>query len=450
MSFIKKYDIYLPQHSIADNLLHPRSRKNMHSVAYVDEDIITLAYTAACNLGTDADAILFATTTPVFKNRYHASFLADLLGLPEGIFALDMGMTNRAGTDALILADTLISSGKHENVLVVAADIRFPAIGGETRTPFGHGAVAMIVSKENGIARICNTASYSAAVAEEFTYKGEHHRYDARFARTAGFKNNMSKVLAELTPKDVDSLIINSAFVKLLFNSLKKNGYDLKNQVASDNLVARCGYLGVAHGLLRLINAIENSTGISVLIDYNNGSNVIEVDVPNKCFPVIGDITHKTAITTYHDYLTIRKQNKFESITYKPIEIFSSEMMQEREKDQLQGLRGFKCESCGTVYYLKSARCKNCRGTKFGEQQLSKSGTVYSLTGEYYFPSSFPPTHMIIIDLDGGGRITVQQTDDMYQTEENTINIGDKVELVLRKMMENDMKPNYFWKCIKK
>jgi len=25
--------------------------------------------------------------------------------------------------------------------------------------------------------------------------------------------------------------------------------------------------------------------------------------------------------------------------------------------------------------------------------------------------------------------------------------IGAKVELVLRKMIENDAKPNYFWKC---
>jgi uncharacterized OB-fold protein len=56
---------------------------------------------------------------------------------------------------------------------------------------------------------------------------------------------------------------------------------------------------------------------------------------------------------------------------------------------------------------------------------------------------------MVVIDLDGGGRLTVQQTDDMYPSESNLIKIGDKVKLVFRKMMENDKKPNYFWKCIK-
>ncbi len=83
------------------------------------------------------------------------------------------------------------------------------------------------------------------------------------------------------------------------------------------------------------------------------------------------------------------------------------------------------------------------------EVQLAKEGTVYSVTSEYYFPNSFGPTNMVVIDLEGGGRITVQQTDDMYQDESTKIGIGDKVELVLRKMMENDSKPNYFWKCRK-
>jgi len=127
--------------------------------------------------------------------------------------------------------------------------------------------------------------------------------------------------------------------------------------------------------------------------------------------------------------------------------MFSSEMMQEREKDTLQCLKGLKCDECGTIYYLKSTRCKKCKADKFSEVQLSSTGTVYTLTSEHYFPSSFPPIHMLVIDLDGGGRITVQQTDTMY-LEKNKIEIGSKVKLVLRKMIENDEKPNYFWKAI--
>ena len=79
--------------------------------------------------------------------------------------------------------------------------------------------------------------------------------------------------------------------------------------------------------------------------------------------------------------------------------------------------------------------------------QLSKTGTVYTLTSEHYFPTTFLPITMVVVDLDGGGRMTVQQTNTMYP-EKNKIEIGAKVKLVLRKMIENDAKPNYFWKAI--
>ncbi len=447
MSYIKTYGVYLPQFTIADNVLHPKGRKNNHSIAYVDEDIITLAYSACSDFGTDIDAVLFATTTPVFKDRYHASYLADLLGLPEGITALDLGTTNRAGTDALLLADTLIKSGKHTNVLVVAADVSFPAIGKEARTPFGHGAVAVVVSKENGVAEINSATSYSAAVAEEFKYKGEKVQYDSRFARTAGFKDNMKKVLSQLEPSEINSLIINSAYVKLVFGGLKKAGFDMQKQLAPDTFIPQCGFLGSAHGLLRLVHAIENVKGTSVLVDYNNGSNVITIKVDEVASTKLPELAHRKEIGSYQDYLTIRKQGKFEGRGYESTEMFSSEMIQEREKEQLIYLKGLECKGCGTIYYMNAARCNNCKGTEFDEKQLSRTGTVYTRTGEHYFPSSFPPINMIVIDLDGGGRITVQQTDDMCQDESTKIGIGDKVELVLRKMMETDSKPNYFWKC---
>lgn len=453
MTFIKSYGTYFPQFTIADDLLHPKGRKNNHSIAYVDEDIITMAYQAVINskletTKTEIDAIIFATTTPIFKDRYHASYLADLLELPEGITALDMGTTNRAGTDALLLADTMICSGKHQNVLIVAADIKFPGIGFEAKTPFGHAAIMMLITKDDGIAEVSSARSYSAAIAEEFKYKNERVAYDPRFARTAGFKENMKMVLKELDPNNVNCLMINSAYVKLIMGALKKAGFELDRQVGGDALIPACGFTGSAHGLFRLVGAMENVNGVSTLVDYNNGSNVITIKTEK---PITGStskqLSDKISIGSYQDYLTIRKQCNFEGKAYQSTEMFSSEMIQEREKEQLQYLKGYECQGCGTVYYMKSARCNKCKKSEFTEKQLAKTGVVYTLTGEHYFPASFPPTNMAVIDLDGGGRVTVQQTDDMYRGTDTQLAIGDKVELVLRKMMETDSKPNYFWKC---
>ncbi|RKY94430.1 MAG: hypothetical protein DRQ01_02355 [Ignavibacteriae bacterium] len=451
MSYIKEYRVALPEFRISDKTLHPRlGRKGQHAVCYTDQDIITLAFDACQNFTKDVDAVFFATTTPVFRNRYHASYIADLLGLEQGILAMDFGTSVRAGSDALLMADKLIKSGEYKNILVIASEVYYPEIGKETRAAFGHAAVVMLITDEEGIAEITNTKSYSSALAEDFRYKGEKVQYDARFARNEGFKMNLGLVLKEsnINSSDVNQIILHSPYAKNAFGQLKKAGFDIEKQLMKDTVAMSVGNTGACHGLFLLINAIENGQGNIFLFDYLNGTNVIELT--NNTIIEFPPIKEGTQIEAYQDYLQLRKQGKFTARGYESIEMFSSEMISEREKDGLVYLRGYECVKCGTIYYMKAARCNACHQTEFNQKQLEKTGIVYTATSEYYFPNSFAPTNMVVIDLDGGGRITVQQTDDMFPTEENIIKIGDKVELVFRKMMENDKKPNYFWKCIKR
>jgi 3-hydroxy-3-methylglutaryl CoA synthase len=451
MSYIKEYGVAVPEFRISDKTLHPRlGRKGQHAICYTDEDIITLAFQACQNVTKDVDAVFFATTTPAFKNRYHASYLADLLELSQGILAMDFGTSARAGSDALLMADKLVKSGEYKNILVIASEVYYPEIGKEIRAAFGHAAVAMIISADAGIAEITSTKSYSSALAEDFNYKGENVQYDARFARTDGFKKNLGLALKEsnINASEINQVILHSPYAKIAFGQLKKAGFDLETQLMKDSVAMSIGNTGACHGLFLLINAIENGQGNIALFDYLNGTNVIEIT--NNTIIEFPSIKEGTQIEVYQDYLQLRKQGKFTGRGYESIEMFSSEMISEREKDGLVYLRGYECAKCGTVYYMNAARCNACHHTEFNQKQLEKTGTVYSVTSEYYFPNSFAPTNMVVIDLDGGGRMTVQQTDDMFPTEENTIKIGDKIELVFRKMMENDKKPNYFWKCIKR
>ena len=456
MAFIKDYNIAIPRFRITDNSLHPRlGRNGQHSICYTDEDIITLAYEAASKLENrnpklEIDAVLFATSTPVFKSRYHASFLADLLNLPQGILALDFTNSARSGTDALLLANTLIDSGKFKNILVVGADVHFPDIGKELSTPFGHAACAILVSNEVGVAEISAAKSYSSSLAEEFSYKKNTIQYDPRFSRDAGFKTNLTNSLKDFVtnPKQYDAVILNSLYARMAGGIFAKAGFE-ETQFAKDTLSSKIGNTGAAHALLLLVNEIENEKKIILLADYTNGTNFFEIKNQSTIKEKVlqNQLENVEHITSYQDYLLLRKAGNFNSTKYETKEMFSSEMMQEREKDTLQYLKGLKCDSCGTIYYLKSTRCKKCKNDKFSSVQLAKTGTVYTLTSEHYFPSSFPPIHMLVIDLDGGGRVTVQQTDTMYP-EKNKIEIGSKVQLVLRKMIENDAKPNYFWKAI--
>src|ERR1035437_8134057 len=459
MSSIISYGYYFPHYQVADKVLNPNGRKGKHSVSYVDEDIITIAYEAAnrCleNQIVKIDAVLFATTTPVFVNRYHASYLANALDLGENIMALDFGATRRAGTDALMLAHQLIDAGVHENILVVASEIDYPEIGEEDKSLFGHAACAFLIGnkKTNAIGEIKYSRSFSASVAETFSYKGKKIALDSRFSREAGFKNNMQHCLELLATDDkaltsYDTIVLNSHYSKMAGGLFVKAGFN-ESQFTRDNITANAGYTGVCHALLSLIDSLENKRKSILLFDYFNGTNVIAIE--SNCQEVEDKLqscfSSKKEIETYQDYLKLRKAGNFNAGDYQTMEMFSSEMMNEREKDSLLYLKGYECEKCKTVYFIKSARCKHCMGATFLSKKLQRTGTVYSLTREHYFPSSFPPITMLVVDLDGGGRVTLQLTDDMYAEEKKKVFIGSKVKLVWRKMLENGAKPDYFFKA---
>ena len=457
MSNILSYGFYFPQFQIEDKVLSPKfGRKGKRIISYVDEDIITMAFAAAKDCLNKKspkqyiDGILFASTSPVFKNRYHASFLADLLNLPKSILALDFGQTPRAGTDALIMANHLVNAGVYKNILVVTTESEYPEIGEEVRNSKGHVACAMILSNEEGIASIKSANSFDCTFAEEFIYKNSKITYDPRFSREEGFKDNINSVLAQLKlePTAYDAIILNTSFAKLGGGVFMAKGFQ-PAQFAVDTIINQTGNTGSCHAILQLIDTIENSKKNFLLFDYFNGTNVLEINATSSesVKTLQPGISGKKQIATYQDYLALRKAGDFNAPGYKAIDMFTSEMMNEREKGTALYLHGFQCDECQTIYFIKSARCKKCGCENFSRKEMQERGTIYALTHEHYFPSSFPPVIMVVIDLDGGGRITVQMTDDMYADEKNKVKIGVRVKLGLRKMMENGIKPGYFYKA---
>lgn len=455
MSFIKSYGISLPNYRIEDNILFTGGRKgNFKSICFADEDIITMAFDAAEQAlkenADNIDAVFFATNTPVLKDCYHSTFIADLLGINKNVFCLDFIGTDRCGTDALIIANELINSGKYNNILIIAADTGFSSIGDEFAGTNGHSACAVLLSNNNGIAQIENCFNIGSAISEKFIYKNNSIRLDARYSIDAGFKTNMTEVSARISnlKEKTEKIILNSKYSKIAGSVFSKAGFS-ENQFSKDSIAGNLGNTGVVSAFLQLISEIENKTNSIILIDYTNGSNVFFIK--NLKTGNENSLSKKLqtfeSIISYHDYLKLRKEGNFNSVKYKTKDIFSSEMMNEREKNSFVRMNALKCKKCSTAYFIKTERCKNCKSNEFENVKLSKTGKVFSLTREHYFPVSFQPLTMLVIDLDGGGRVTVQQTDCMY-AEKNNVEIGSKVKLVLRKMMERDSKPNYFLKAI--
>jgi hydroxymethylglutaryl-CoA synthase len=464
MSDIVSYGISLPHFQIENQVLHPHfgKKRGTRAVIFADEDPITLAFDAGIRClesfpqDNNIDSVIFASTTPVFKDRYHASFLAELLDIPKGILALDLCASPRSGTDAFFLADDLLSTGRFKNVLILAADTFFPAVGDEMKVPFGHAGCALLLSNQKGMAEVKSAHTYSSFIAEEYVYKDSTIQVDARFGRKAGFLSNISHALRsflkaeDVKPDEFGAVILNSLYAKAAGGLFVKAGFDAENQFLMDTLQSQIGYTRACHALLLLIDALEKNSGSILLVDYGNGTNVFRIEQSDQMHTNKNvfdkQIKDGKLIESYQDYLLLEKAGRIDS-TQRKQEMFSSDMMLEREKESIVHLKGFECTKCGTLYFIKSQRCNNCGGEDFTTKKLAKTGTVYTFTKEHYFPTSFPPVTMAVIDLDGGGRVTLQVTDQMYPHKMPQTIIGAKVELVFRKMIENDIKPNYFWKC---
>lgn len=124
---------------------------------------------------------------------------------------------------------------------------------------------------------------------------------------------------------------------------------------------------------------------------------------------------------------------------------FSSQSMLARDQDVLLGLNGQVCRTCNKLFTIPQTVCSACGGEEgFALKPLSHSGTIFSFTHEHYIPSPIPPVTVVIVDLDGGGRVTVQATD----CNPSEIEIGKRVRLVLRKYHAGGGLPNYYWKAV--
>ena len=473
MSKILGYGISIPRFQIENSVLHPRKgKKGKRRIIFSDEDSITLAFDAACrcfesctqgqnesHFTEEIDAVLFASTTPVFQNRYHASFLAEMLDLRKGILAMDLTASPRSGTDALLMAFQLMKTDNYKKILLLAADSFFPPIGDEFIPTYrnGHAGCALLIGSQDGIAEIRSARTFSSFIAEDFTYKGNPVQLDSRFSRSAGFASSVDQSLDNFLSSgthkssDYDKVILNSIHAKSAKRSFGKRGFDIDNQLVKDELEPETGSTGVCHAIILLIDCLEKISGNTLLIDYYNGTNIFHIEQADREHKKKGRIIQDQLkdgvnIKNYQDYLVLKNAAEAASNTQKR-EIFSSYMMLEREKENVLHLKGLACTQCGTVYFIKTQRCKKCKNETFRPKKLAKRGVIFTFTKEFYFPSSFPPVTMAVIDLEGGGRLTLQMTDEMYPEESDENLIGSEVRLVLRKMMETDTNPNYFWKC---
>ena len=172
---IEALGIHIPRWSLDREALaqnwSAKSAPGARTVANFDEDSLTMGVEAALRaLGPDPsardgiDAVLFATTTPVFTEKQHAAVAAAALRIPADQ-CVDLTGSLRSGLDAVRLACGLIRGGTARHVLVIAADRRDLQPGGPHERLSGDAGAAVVVGTGPSIVSLIGQATFSDPAA---------------------------------------------------------------------------------------------------------------------------------------------------------------------------------------------------------------------------------------------------------------------------------------------
>ncbi len=119
-----------------------------------------------------------------------------------------------------------------------------------------------------------------------------------------------------------------------------------------------------------------------------------------------------------------------------------------RDRRSILSLYGHKCTNCGTPQYeVRAARvCVVCQAKDQFEPYCfaDKTSKIFTFTQDRLGVSADPPTTVVVIDFDGGGRASFSVTD----RDPDAIEVEMPLEMTFRKVYYDQPRGihNYYWK----
>ena len=74
---------------------------------------------------------------------------------------------------------------------------------------------------------------------------------------------------------------------------------------------------------------------------------------------------------------------------------------------------------------------------------MRRRGSVFTFTKDYLYSAPVSPVGVAVIELEDGARFYCQLTD----VDTETIGIGQRVRLTLRRLKDGGKMHHYYWKC---
>jgi 3-hydroxy-3-methylglutaryl CoA synthase len=465
MPGIVSFGAYIPPTRLGFSVMAGRAPKDggpERSVAWNDEDAVTMAVTAGVNClrGFDrssVDALLFASTTYAFKEKQAAALVAKALDLRRDVRTTDVSGSLRAGTDALHAGFDAVAAGSARRVLVIASDARLGAPGSGLEQNFGDGAAAFLIGGADAIATFEGAYAIADEIVDTWRSEGDPfvHSWEERFVVQEGYTPGITEVVRGLcaklstAPRDFSKVALFGPDARSHQGAARALKLDAATLV--DPLFGKLGNAGVAFAPLLLCAALERAKqGERVLLAaYGDGGEAMALAVTDhidKLEPRRGVAWHlarRRAVASYDKYRAARGLDTKEYAAGRDPGLSATIHFREREEDV--AFKGQKCNRCGGVQFPLQRICERCFAKDdFELVRLSdRIGTVQTYTFDFFFPTPDPPTVVTVIEIDGA-RVHLQLVD----VKPEQVRLGLPVEFVFRRVHQSGGRPNYYWKGV--
>lgn len=440
-----------------------KGAKGEKSVAYCDEDSITMAAAAAINAMAGEsvpklEAVYFASSTAPYREKQSSTVIAAVLDCGTELRTGDFANTLRAGSTAMNAALDLASL-QPEPVLVTMSDTRQGAADGKFETDLGDGAAAFLLGSRDVLAELNGRVSFSKDAID--IWRADDDRFvrdwDVRYANTQLYTPLVQCAVKELlkqenkTPSDYSSLVLYGHDEKNRTNLALKLGFTQEQiQPSYYSEIGNCG--NAAAGIM-LCSALESAKpGDRILfVTYGEGCDAFSFTVTDKASrakkqnSVEKNLRHKDNTLPYGKYLKWKGMVSCEP-QKRPAQERSALPDYNRNYKKNYALYGCRCRECGTIVFPPQRVCVHCHAVDSMEPYrfFDKTATVRTFTIDGLSLSLDSPNILVVIEFEGGGKMMTYLVD----CPREDIHVGMKVRPSFRKMFEANGVQTYFWKVV--
>lgn len=392
----------------------PAGGKARRAAARPDEDAVTLAAEAgALALSDDVDrlgALIFVSTAPPYRRGGSVQALAELLGFSGATLALELSASQRDALVAIRVAATIAAAG--DPVLVCAAHPFEPgSLDGSGAAALLLGAPGVAAAAPGPIATLTPTASSVIEFRDRWALEGDEvvREADKSFVKSIGTERLVSDLI-DLVPRERRSpaMVIGQ-------DQRASRALEAKLGGPGDPIISRVGSVGAAHPLLRLIAGVDSGALVACVASGLGEAVWIEPgEGAGEAAAELRDLVENGGVEAYAA-TSLSKADDFDP--------YSSGPRSWRDRDEDFRLEGLIGPREGGL----------CPGRKH------PTGEVIAWTSDHVYPGG-KVTEVVVVAVDGGGQFFGQVAVGEH------VSIGDRVELVPRRLHDGGGVVQYFWK----